>query len=63
MATRHQKSGLHTVMTDNYDNCSNEQLLRLLRERDAMEHEALITLDGNIYAGDLPRCALSLVRE
>ena len=27
------------------------------------EHEALITLDGKVYAGDLPRRALSLVRE
>lgn len=27
------------------------------------EYEALITLDGQIYAGDLPRRALSLVRE
>ena len=27
------------------------------------EDEALITLDGKVYAGDLPRRALSLVRE
>ncbi len=27
------------------------------------EHEALITLDGSVYAGNLPRRALSLVRE
>lgn len=27
------------------------------------EHEASITLDGRIYAGDLPKRALSLVRE
>ncbi len=27
------------------------------------EHEALITLDGKVYAGDLPHRALSLVRE
>lgn len=27
------------------------------------EYEASITLDGQIYAGDLPRRALSLVRE
>lgn len=27
------------------------------------EHEALITLDGAVYAGDLPSRALSLVRE
>ena len=27
------------------------------------EHEALITLDGKVYAGDLPRRALSMVRE
>lgn len=27
------------------------------------EYEALITLDGGVYSGDLPRRALSLVRE
>ncbi len=27
------------------------------------EHEALITLDGAVYAGSLPRRALSMVRE
>jgi len=27
------------------------------------EHEALITFDGAVYAGDLPHRALSMVRE
>jgi hypothetical protein len=27
------------------------------------ENEALVTLDGNVYAGSLPKRALSLVRE
>ncbi len=27
------------------------------------EHEALITMDGIVYAGSLPRRALSMVRE
>jgi hypothetical protein len=27
------------------------------------EHEALVTLDGSVYSGDLPRRALSLVGE
>ena len=27
------------------------------------EHEAIVTLDGRVYSGDLPRRALSLVRE
>ena len=27
------------------------------------EHEALIMLDGQVYAGELPRRALSMVRE
>ncbi len=27
------------------------------------EHEALITLDGTVYSGELPRRALSMVRE